>query len=84
MDPQGLNVLSEDDSDDDEPVLYDLVPNSRKMITVKYHREVSPDKPKDVVRQRKMNEFRSLTCVMFPTPRVPESIVEAPRTREQL
>ena len=82
MDPQGLNVLSEDDSDDDEPVLYDLVPNSRKMITVKY---ISPpDKLKDVVRQRKMNDFRSLTCVMFPTPRVPESIVEAPRTREQL
>ena len=66
-------VLSDDESDQDEDIMYDLVMETQTVIPVERPRHVNPR------RTRSLSEFRLSHCLLFPTPDVPESIVSLPR-----
>ena len=67
-------VLSDDDSDSGDDIMYDLIPETGMVLTVE--RKRTPEIPK---RQRTFNDFRVSHCVLFPDAHIPESVVNLPR-----
>ena len=66
-------VLSDEDSDEGEDVMYDLLPDMQTVLPVQTKGYCNPR------RTRNMSEFRLSRCILFPCEDIPESIVSLPR-----
>lgn len=79
--PQNMRVLSDDDEEPEatdgappESVMYDLSPQTKAVSAVQLLRSER--------RQRSFNDIRAHLCVFFPTPNIPEPIVQLTQTNE--